>query len=108
MYAGIICLVVFWICAGVFFGIGIYASKLKKPMWFWSDIKIQENQIKDIKSYNKANSRMWKIYSTPYWIAGILSFWDMTVSGIIVFISCTLGIAFLIIYYGRIEKKYKI
>ena len=36
-------------------GIGIYAWKRKKPMWFWSGSTVRESEITDIPAYNRAN-----------------------------------------------------
>ena len=43
----------------LFTGIGIYAWKRKKPMWFWSGSTVKESEISDIAAYNKANGIMW-------------------------------------------------
>ena len=37
----------------LFIGIGIYAWKRKKPMWFWSGSTVTESEISDIAAYNK-------------------------------------------------------
>ena len=37
----------------LFTGIGIYAWKRKKPMWFWSGSTVKESEISDIAAYNK-------------------------------------------------------
>lgn len=42
-------------CSAIFTGIGIYAWKRKKPMWFWSGSSVKESEIRDIKAYNRAN-----------------------------------------------------
>lgn len=56
-------------CSAIFTGIGIYAWKRKKPMWFWSGSSVKESEIRDIKAYNRANGIMWMIYSIPLWIS---------------------------------------
>ena len=51
--------IIWWIvsygCAILFFAIGVYALKRKKPMWFWSGTEVDASQITDIKQYNKEN-----------------------------------------------------
>ena len=40
----------------LFTGIGIYAWRCKKPMWFWSGSTVKESEISDISAYNRADS----------------------------------------------------
>ena len=63
-------------CAALFVGIGIYAKKLEKPMWFWSGSTVDPATITDVKAYNLENSRMWICYSVWYWIAGFAWIWN--------------------------------
>ena len=43
----------------LFTGLGVYAWKRKKPMWFWSGSTVSENEISDVRAYNRANGIMW-------------------------------------------------
>ena len=94
-------------CAALFFGMGVYANKLEKPMWFWSGSKVDPASITDVKAYNRENARMWKWYSVWYWIAGIVWHWSEGIALITVILGSTVGIALLIRNYLKIEKKYK-
>ena len=94
-------------CAALFYGIGVYAQKLKKPMGFWSGQTISPSEISDIEGYNRENSKMWKWYSVWFWAAGILWIWNEVVSVVVLALGCTVGIGLLIGRYLRIEKKYK-
>lgn len=95
-----------WGCAFLFMIIGLYAKHRKKPMWFWSGTTVPEESVTDIPSYNKANCRMWCIYSVPFWICGI-TYFVFPITTVIVFtLCCTAGIGWLIWYYKRIEKKF--
>ncbi len=108
MIENLIWLFSIWGCAGIFTGIGIHAGRMKEPMWFWSGTKVPSSLISDIPSYNRENRKMWCIYSIPFWITGISFFWYPVISAIIMSLSGTLGIAWLIWYYRGIEKRYKI
>lgn len=55
-------------CSAVVTVIGIYARNRKKPMWFWSDTDIKESEISDVSAFNRANGRMWMVYSLPLWL----------------------------------------
>ena len=94
-------------CAILFFAIGVYAQKLKKPMWFWSGSEVDVSQITDVKQYNKENGVMWQLYSLWYFAAGLAGFWNPIVSLIFLVLSCTVGIALLIGSYDKIYKKYR-
>ena len=38
-------------CSLLFTGIGIYAWRREKPMWFWSGSTVREEEITDVKAY---------------------------------------------------------
>lgn len=106
MAGKIICWVVSFGCAVLFYSIGVYAQKREEPMWFWSGSRVSADQITDIKLYNKENGMMWKLYSLWYIAAGIAERWNSKVFLIILVLSCTVGLAWLICSYKRIYKKY--
>lgn len=95
-------------CAILFFAIGVYAQKLKKPMWFWSGSEVDASKITDVTRYNKENGVMWQLYSLWYFAAGLAEFWNPIISLIFLVLSCTVGIALLIGSYNKIYKKYRV
>ena len=108
MAGRIIACVVYFGCAILFYGIGIYAQRLKKPMWFWAGTSVDPKQITDVKQYNKENGVMWKLYSLWYVAAGIAELWNSVVSVVILFMSCSVGLFLLVGEYNRIYKKYRV
>ena len=100
------CITVFG-CAALFLGIGIYAQKSEKPMWFWAGTTVDESKITDVKAYNKENARMWVLYSLWFWTSGAIYFWNGMISVMILVLGCTVGIGFLVGSFTKIEKKYK-
>ena len=111
--AGIIIMAV--CCFGsalLFFGIGIWAKRSEKPVHFWSGTTIDPKTVRDIPSYNRANALIWKVYSVPYWIAGIFSCLEpmnhvfMILAAVLLGIACIPGAFFLVFAYRRIEKTY--
>ena len=94
-------------CAALMFGIGAYANRLEKPMWFWSGTEVDPKTITDVKAYNRENSRMWKWYSAWFWAAGLLWIWNAVAAVAVLVLGCTLGAGLLMGRYLRIEKKYK-
>ena len=94
-------------CALLFVGIGIYAQKLEKPMWFWSGSYVDPATISDVKAYNLENARMWYAYSLWFWVSGFAWIWSEVVALAAMVLGCTVGIAILVGTYQRIEKKYK-
>ncbi|MCR2044167.1 hypothetical protein [Anaerosalibacter massiliensis] len=65
--------VISFICATVFIGIGIFALKKKTPMHFWSGTRVKTEEISDVKAYNKANGTMWIAYGSTFILSAILS-----------------------------------
>ena len=103
--------IIWWIvsygCAILFFAIGVYALKRKKPMWFWSGSTVDEKSISDIPAYNRANGIMWICYSAVFWISAILGIFRQETAGVVLAVGCLLGIPALIIAYRKIYNKYK-
>jgi hypothetical protein len=107
MAGRIIGCVVYFGCTILFYSIGIYATRIEKPMWFWSGTEIDPSTITDIREYNRANGRMWKCYSLWYFVAGVAAIFNNVASVVLLVLSCTLGIAILIATYNRIYEKYR-
>ena len=108
MVGKIICFIVAFGCAIMFYSIGVYAIRIEKPMSFWSGTEVKPSQITDIKQYNKANAIMWKLYSLWYLAAGIAEIWSALAFAILLFLSCTVGLVVLVCSYNRIFKKYRV
>jgi hypothetical protein len=75
MAGAIIWSIIVFGCAFLFLGIGIYASKREKPMWFYSGTTVDASKISDVKAYNRENARMWALYSLWYFASGAVYFW---------------------------------
>ena len=95
-----------FLCAAIFYGIGIWASKREDPMHFYSGTTVDPKTVSDIPAYNLENSKMWMIYSVPFWASGVVSFFHMGAAAVIVTVACFPGFLWLIFRYKRICKKY--
>ena len=102
----IIWLIIMIPCSVLFTGIGIYARNRKKPMWFWSGISVDKKEISDIPAYNRANGRMWILFSLIFWISAFAGLFSMRTGGIILCAGSLIGIPLLIFAYRRIYRKY--
>ena len=91
----------------LFTGLGIYAWRRKKPMWFWSGSTVEESEITDVPAYNRANGIMWLAFSAIFWASTILGCLRMKTGGIVMLAGCALCIPILPFVYGRIYRKYK-
>ena len=94
-------------CAVLFLGLGVYAKRLEKPMWFWSGSKVDPDSITDVKAHNRENAIMWAVYSLWFWMSGIAWIWSELIAIILLLLGSTLGIGILVATYLKIEKKYK-
>ena len=74
MGALIIWLVVMVPVSALLTGLGIFAWRRQKPMWFWSGQAVGEDEIGDVKAYNRANGIMWIVFSLLMWISTFLAF----------------------------------
>ena len=103
----IIWLIIMLPCSLLFTGIGIYAWRRKKPMWFWSGSMVKEDEIADIPAYNRDNGIMWIVFSLIFWASTFLGLLKMSTAGIVLVVGCFIGIPFLVYTYSRTYKKYK-
>ena len=94
-------------CSLLFTGIGIYAWRRTKPMWFWSGSSVTEEEITNVKAYNRENGIMWICYSAVFWISTILGIRSVSIAGIVLVVGCLGGLPLLVIVYNRIYRKYK-
>ena len=91
----------------LFTGIGIYAWRRKKPMWFWSGSTVKESEISDVAAYNRANGIMWLVFSLIMWVSTVLGAMNMKAGGILLTAGCIIGVPLLPIVYGKIYQKFK-
>ena len=103
----IIWLVITIPCSLLFTGIGIYAWRRRKPMWFWSGSSVREEEITNVKAYNRENGIMWICYSAVFWISTIMGIRSVSIAGIVLAVGCLGGLPLLVIAYNRIYRKYK-
>ena len=94
------------LCAGTFVGIGIWALKRKDPMHFYSGTTVDPRTVSDIPAYNRANARMWFIYSVPFWVSMLVSFFHLGAAAVIMGVSSLPGGLWLIFRYKRICREY--
>ena len=94
-------------CAAAFTGLGVFAMRRKKPMWFWSGSEVKPYELRDVPAYNRSNGWMWIVYSLGFWAAALLSLLNVPAAGVLVALWCLGGIPVLVLGYNRIYKKYK-
>ena len=94
-------------CSLLFTGIGIYAWRRTNPMWFWSGSSVREDEITNVKAYNRENGIMWICYSAVFWISTIMGIQSVSIAGIVLAAGCLGGLPLLVIAYNRIYRKYK-
>ena len=93
--------------SALFTALGIFAWKRKKPMWFWSGSEVSKYEIRDIPAYNRANGKMWLVFSAGFWICTVLGLFETGIAGYAVMAVCIIGIPALVVTYSKIYKKYK-
>ena len=102
------------LCAGIFYGIGLWAKNRKDPMHFYSGTTVDPRTISDIPAYNRENEKLWKTYSVPFFLCAVCAFGSiwikvlMTVSIAVLVLACTVGGGWLVWKYSKILSTYKI
>ena len=112
VFGAVIMILCSWSCAAIFTGIALHGRKKSTPMGFWSGTTVDPRSVVDIPAYNRENSNMWLVYSIPYWISGVVSFFlgvgdfVAVIAVCILTFSCFPGLVILIWRYKQIERKY--
>lgn len=106
---GVLCC---WGSAATFSGIALWARHSKTPVSFWAGTKIEPQNVSDIEACNQENSRMWTLYSIPFWFAGLFSLffgaahWCTIASLILLVLAGFPGLWLLFRRYKQIAAKY--
>lgn len=102
----IIVIFIDFICAA---GLALYAYICfvsKDPVSFWTGSTIRVDEITDVALYNFANGILWSIYSMLFVAAALLSIVNDFAGFVMMLINCTLGLAYLVIGYHIIKKRF--
>ena len=99
-------------CGALFFGIGVRAGRSKKPMHFFAGSQVDPGTITNVAAYNRENARMWRQFSVPFWMCGVLAIaslwaqWCAVAYTILIFAGSIGGAVWLLLRYQQILKKY--
>ena len=106
---GLLAFIIWELCAGVFFAIGMYSFFAKKPMGFWANARRPSAEdITDVGAYNKAVGKMWCVFGIVFMVLGIPLLSGQNSSGAILSILGTMwAVIVLAVIYTRIERKYR-
>lgn len=100
-------IILFVVCIFLFLlygGLGIYFMFSKKIANFWSGEKIPPKSVKDIKGFNRANGIMWLVYGILYLIPAFVSFINVLITGILLFVITFIGVLALIFISAKIIR----
>lgn len=89
---GIIGFVCCLLCAFPFFIIGRFGKDSKEPVVFWTGDKSLKGKVKDVKSYNREMSKLYKICSLTFVITGMLCLMSLYIGIACIVLECTIGI----------------
>lgn len=99
--------IIVWFCGAIFIGIGIYSIRKKTPIHFWAGTMVKDQEISDIKAYNRENGIMWITYGSTYVLAGLIALISIAIGAVFLAIAGVVGIVFLILGYNSIYNNYK-
>lgn len=97
-----------WLCALVLVGIGIFAERQTKPSKMRAKSDYETEGIVDHVGFNKEVGRLWKLYSIPFWICGVLWFVSSKLTCILILVAALPGYLVLKFCYFRIAKRYRV
>lgn len=91
-----------------FTGVGVFAIRRKKPMWFWAGTEVKEETLSDVRAYNRANGVMWIVFSLFFWGETALGVFYPDIAGILIALTVLGGIPILVTIYKKIYRKYRV
>ena len=99
--------IIWSVCAAVFVGLAVYCRRAKNAVGFFAGVQAPE--VKDVKGYNRAVSRLWIIYAVLFEALGVPFLFAKQNSP--VYIISVLGTVFISIgamaAYHFVAEKYK-
>ena len=77
-------------------------------MWFWAGDTVSEDEITDVRAYNRANGIMWLCFSLLLWIGTIIgACYSIILGANIILVDATVGLVLMMIAYTFIRKSIK-
>ena len=95
-----------WIVA-LIYGVTAYlVSKRSKPFPFFTGVSIPTEMLTDVRAYNRANGKMWAIYSAVHVVAGFLALLSSTLGFVLFGLLILPGLVFMFGFHKRILRQY--
>lgn len=92
----------------IFIGIGVFSLRKKTPIKFWSNQRLEVEEIADVISYNRAVGMLWLSFGFSLVFCSILHLvLDHMIGPILYVLTAMIGIAVMSVKYGKILNKYK-
>lgn len=89
-------------------GLGLHASRRVKPMWFWTGVDVREQELTDVRLYNRANARMWLAFALFYFVVGCVGLFQSDSVMIAALILLPLSLIALMVVYSSIYRRYRV
>jgi hypothetical protein len=97
-----------WMMALTYGAVALWISRWRKPVHFFTGGEVKPEEITDIRTYNRANGKMWATYSAICAVAGLVGLLS-NIAGFILFgLLIFPGFVVLFRFHKRIFNKYKI
>ena len=109
MSAAVLTGIIIGLCALPLIGIGVFQYTRKDPVGFYSGVKApQKEELTDVKAWNRKHGVMWILYGLCIlllWGCGAIMGQGLHLL-FLYLIGFLLPIPFMVLYHGRLVKKY--
>ena len=99
--------IILWIVGFVYGICAFFLSGMRKPFPFYTGVSIPPEMITDIPSYNRANGKMWAVYSGIHIIAGFIALLSSVLGFILFGLLIFPGLVIMFPIHKRILNKFK-
>lgn len=101
-------LIASWALAFIFVCVAIYDVKRISPAQFWPWVKIQPEQLTNVRAYNQENCTMWMSCAFIFFVNGVIGVFHRELSAVLLLMFVFPGSLLLVQRYHRILRKYGI
>jgi len=96
-----------WMVALIYGVTALWLSKRRKPFPFFTGVSIPAEVLIDVRAYNRANGKMWAVYSIVHVVAGLLALASSTLGFVLLGLLILPGLVILFTIHKRIFNRYK-
>ena len=99
--------VICWIMAITYGVVALVLSRMRRPFPFLTGVIIPAEMITDVRAYNRANGKMWAIFSVIHVVVGVLALFSSALGFVLLGLLFVPGLIVMFHFHKRIFNRFK-